>query len=103
MRLAGTEAPGAGDTVPVSFGLLLNLASVLGAEATAENLASYVASYLGETEKNADLDRMIAAAVAYTRDFIVPTLKKRAPQGGEVEALTRTGCSACVSRWRCGC
>ncbi|KEO90778.1 lysine--tRNA ligase [Erythrobacter longus] len=85
--LAGAEAPGAGDTVPVSFGLLLNLASVLGAEATAENLSNYVASYLGETEKNADLDRMITAAVAYTRDFIVPTLKKRAPQGGEVDAL----------------
>ncbi|MEP1420936.1 MAG: lysine--tRNA ligase [Erythrobacter sp.] len=85
--LATPEAPGAGDTVPVSFGLLLNLASVLGAEATAENLAGYVASYLGETEKNADLDRMIEAAVTYTRDFIVPTLKKRAPAGGEVEAL----------------
>ncbi|MEP0392090.1 lysine--tRNA ligase, partial [Erythrobacter sp.] len=54
--LATPEAPGAGDTVPVSFGLLLNLASVLGAEATAENLAGYVASYLGETEKNADLE-----------------------------------------------
>ncbi|MEP6091845.1 MAG: lysine--tRNA ligase [Erythrobacter sp.] len=85
--LATPEAPGAGDTVPVSFGLLLNLASVLGAEATAENLAGYVASYLGETEKNADLERMIEAAVTYTRDFIVPTLKKRAPAGGEVEAL----------------
>ena len=85
--LAGAEAPGAGDTVPVSFGLLLNLASVLGSEATAENLAGYVESYLGETEKNADLDRMIEAAVAYTRDFIVPTLNKRGAVGGEVEAL----------------
>ena len=85
--LSTPEAPGAGDTVPVSFGLLLNLASVLGSEATAENLAGYVESYLGETEKNADLDRMIEAAVAYTRDFIVPTLNKRGAVGGEVEAL----------------
>ncbi|MEM1050781.1 MAG: lysine--tRNA ligase [Pseudomonadota bacterium] len=85
--LTTPQAPGAGDTIPVSFGLLLNLASVLGAEATAENLASYVESYLGETEASADLDRMIEAAVAYTRDFIVPTLKKRAPVGGEIGAL----------------
>ena len=81
------NAPGAGDTVPVSFGLLLNLASVLGAEATAENVAEYLTSYLGEPVSNPAIDAMIDAAVAYTRDFIVPTLNKRAPSANEAEAL----------------
>ena len=81
------DAPGAGDTVPVSFGLLLNLASVLGAEATAENVADYLTSYLGEPVNNPAVDAMIAADVAYTRDFIVPTLNKRAPSANEAAAL----------------
>ncbi|MEP3757989.1 MAG: lysine--tRNA ligase, partial [Marinomonas sp.] len=83
----GPDAPGAGDTVPVSFGLLLNLASVLGAEATAANVAEYLESYLGEPVNNPAVDAMIEAAVAYTSDFIVPTLHKRAPAGGEIAAL----------------
>ncbi len=83
----GPDAAGAGDTVPVSFGLLLNLASVLGAEATAENVADYLESYLGAPVSNPAVDAMIDAAVAYTRDFIVPTLNKRAPVGGEIAAL----------------
>jgi lysyl-tRNA synthetase class 1 len=85
--MAGPDATGAGDTVPVSFGLLLNLASVLGAEATAENVADYLTSYLGKPVDNPDVDAMIAAAVAYTRDFIVPTLNKRAPSANEAAAL----------------
>jgi lysyl-tRNA synthetase class 1 len=86
--MAGPEdAKGAGDTVPVSFGLLLNLASVLGAEATAENVSDYLTSYLGKPVDNPDVDAMIAAAVAYTRDFIVPTLNKRAPSANEAAAL----------------
>lgn len=85
--LSTPDAPGAGDTVPVSFGLLLNLASVLGAEATSENLATYVDNYLGEPTDNPHLDAMIDAAVAYTRDFIVPTLNKRGPSAIEAAAL----------------
>ncbi len=85
--LATPEAPGAGDTVPVTFGLLLNLASVLGAEASAQNVAEYLESYLGEPVANPAIDAMIDAAVAYTRDFIVPTLNKRAPTATEAEAL----------------
>ncbi|MEP3050022.1 MAG: lysine--tRNA ligase [Erythrobacter sp.] len=80
-------APGAGDRLPVTYGLLLNLASVLGTEATAENLAEYVDNYLGEATSNPYLDRLIDCAVAYTRDFIVPTLKKRAPSAIEAGAL----------------
>ena len=81
------EAPGAGDSLPVSFGLLLNLASVLGSEATEENLADYLDTYLHGLERGPDLDTLIASAVAYTRDYIVPTLSKRAPEPNEAQAL----------------
>jgi len=81
------EAPGAGDTLPVSHGLLLNLASVLGAEATREALTDYLRTYLGDVEIRPELAALIESAINYTRDYIVPTLKKRAPVGGEVEAL----------------
>ncbi|MHA6334169.1 lysine--tRNA ligase [Qipengyuania sp. CAU 1752] len=81
------EAPGAGESLPVSFGLLLNLASVLGSEATEENLADYLDTYLHGVERGPDLDTLIASAVAYTRDYIVPTLSKRAPEPNEAQAL----------------
>lgn len=81
------EAPGAGDTLPVSYGLLLNLASVLGAEATREALTDYLRTYLGDVEIRPELAALIESAINYTRDYIVPTLNKRAPVGGEVEAL----------------
>ena len=81
------EAPGAGDTLPVSYGLLLNLASVLGAEATREALTDYLRTYLGDVEIRPELAALIESAINSTRDYIVPTLNKRAPVGGEVEAL----------------
>ena len=81
------EAPGAGDTLPVSYGLLLNLASVLGAEATREALTDYLRTYLDDVEIRPELAALIESAINYTRDYIVPTLNKRAPVGGEVEAL----------------
>jgi len=84
---SGPDAPGAGDSLPVGFGLLLNLASVLGSEATRDNVAEYLDSYLGETVRSPELNAMIVAAVNYTRDFIVPTLNKRAPSENEAAAL----------------
>jgi len=83
----GPDAPGAGDKLTVPYSLLLNLVSVLGLEATPDNLAEYVASYTGAPVEDADLRRLIEAAVNYNRDFVAPTLAKRAPVGGEVEAL----------------
>jgi lysyl-tRNA synthetase, class I len=83
----GSEAPGAGDSLPVTYGLLLNLASVLGAEATEENLRDYLESYIGAGKITQELAVLIGTAVAYTRDYIVPTLKKRAPTENEAEAL----------------
>ncbi|WP_341859401.1 lysine--tRNA ligase [Qipengyuania sp. GPGPB31] len=81
------EAPGAGDSLPVTYGLLLNLASVLGAEASEDALRDYLASYIGDSRITPELEVLIATAVTYTRDYIVPTLDKRAPSANEAEAL----------------
>jgi len=86
--LAGSDAPGAGDTLSVPYSLLLNLVSVLGLEATPANLAEYVASYTGAPVDDPALIRLIECAVNYNRDFVAPNLKKRAPVAGEVAALT---------------
>ena len=64
------EAPGAGDSLPVTYGLLLNLAS-----------------YIGDGRITPELEVLIATAVTYTRDYIVPTLDKRAPSTNEAKAL----------------
>ena len=82
------EAPGAGDSLPVTYGLLLNLASVLGTEASEENLREYLQSFLGDGSITPDVEVLIATAVAYTRDYIAPTLSKRAPAANEAAALT---------------
>ena len=83
----GSEAPGAGDSLPVTYGLLLNLASVLGAEASEAALRDYLESYIGAGRITPELEVLIATAVAYTRDYIVPTLNKRAPAPNEAAAL----------------
>ena len=83
----GSEAPGAGDSLPVTYGLLLNLASVLGAEATVPNLREYLESYIGAGKVTPELDVLIVNAVNYTRDYIAPTLNKRAPTPNEAKAL----------------
>ena len=83
----GSEAPGAGESLPVTYGLLLNLASVLGAEASEASLRDYLESYIGAGQITPELEVLIGTAVAYTRDYIVPTLDKRAPTTNEAEAL----------------
>ena len=83
----GAEAPGAGDSLPVTYGLLLNLASVLGAEASEASLRDYLESYIGAGRVTPELEVLIGTAVAYTRDYIVPTLDKRAPTANEAKAL----------------
>lgn len=87
-RIDGPDAPGAGESLAVPYSLLLNLVSVLGLEATPENLAEYVASYTGAPVEDPALIGLIECAVNYNRDFVAPTLAKRAPVGGEVAALT---------------
>jgi lysyl-tRNA synthetase class 1 len=80
---------GAGDALPVPFSLLLNLVGVLGAEATREAVWSYLGNYIADADPAAHpaLDDLVGKALAYNRDFIAPTLIKRAPIGGEVAAL----------------
>ena len=86
---AGAEVPGAGDTLPVPFSLLLNLVGVLGAGATREAVWSYLGNYVEGADPAAHpaLDGLVGKALAYNRDFVAPTLAKRAPVGGEVGAL----------------
>ncbi|APE29100.1 lysine--tRNA ligase [Aurantiacibacter gangjinensis] len=78
---------GAGDSLPVTYGLLLNLASVLGTEASADSLRDYVASYSDDAAGNPHVERLIETAIAYNRDFVAPTLNKRAPTDSEAGAL----------------
>jgi lysyl-tRNA synthetase class 1 len=76
------------ETLPVTFGLLLNLVGVMG-EATKAQVWGYLANYLPDAtpEKHPALDQLIGYALAYGRDFIAPTLNRRAPEGVEAEAL----------------
>ena len=83
------EAPGAGDKLPVTFGLLLNLVSVLGAEASHEQVWSYLGNYIHDADPahHPELDVLVDKALAYNRDFVAPTLDKRAPSENEAAAL----------------
>jgi len=85
----GAEAPGAGDRLPVTYGLLLNLVGVLGAGATREQVWSYLANYVADAapERHPQLDRLVDTALAYNRDFVAPTLQRRAPAANEAAAL----------------
>jgi lysyl-tRNA synthetase class 1 len=88
LRVTG-DGSGAGDTLPVSFGLLLNLVGVLGAHASRDQVWSYLANYVENADPAAHpaLDALVTRALAYNRDFIAPTLIRRKPEGGEVAAL----------------
>jgi lysyl-tRNA synthetase, class I len=79
--------------LPVTFGLLLNLVGVLGAEANENSVWSYLQRYWREAgEKFPELEEMIRLAVNYGRDFVVPTLRRRAPDGREADALADLDC-----------
>mgnify|MGYP001555982424 CR=1 FL=1 len=75
--------------LPVSFGLLLNLVGVMGAEATAERVWAYLSNYVeGATpEGHPRLAGLVENALAYNRDFVAPTLHRRAPEESEAAAL----------------
>ncbi len=85
----GAEAPGAGDSLPVSYGLLLNLVGVLGAQATSDQVWSYLGNYVEDAspQNYPDLDVLVQTALAYNRDFVAPRLNKRKPQANEAAAL----------------
>jgi lysyl-tRNA synthetase class 1 len=80
---------GDGDTLPVSYGLLLNLVGVLGAGATHEQVWSYLGNYIHDADPahHPELETLVDRAIAYNRDFVAPTLHKRAPEPNEAAAL----------------
>ncbi len=86
---ANGDQSGAGDKLPVTYGLLLNLVGVLGAQATREQVWSYLGNYVENADPAAhpELDKLVTNALAYNRDFIAPTLLRRKPEGSEAEAL----------------
>jgi len=76
------------ETLPISFGLLLNLVGVLG-EADRGIIWGYLRNYVPDASPEAypALDRLIEHAIAYHRDFIAPTLSRRKPDVAEAAAL----------------
>jgi lysyl-tRNA synthetase class 1 len=76
------------ERVPVSFGLLLNLASVCNSE-DKSILWGFVSRYVPEAcpETHRLLDRLLDYAVAYYRDFVKPSKHYRAPSTMERAAL----------------
>jgi len=88
LRAAG-DGSGEGDTLPVTYGLLLNLVGVLGAGATREQVWNYLTNYVENADPAAhpDLDVLVGTALAYNRDFVAPTLARRAPEANEAAAL----------------
>jgi lysyl-tRNA synthetase class 1 len=86
---ANGNAVGAGEKLPVTYGLVLNLVGVLSANATREQVWSYLANYVEDARHEAHpaLDALVTCALAYNRDFIAPTLQRRKPEENEVAAL----------------
>ncbi len=82
----GGEVP-ASDMV-VSFAMLLNLASVSGAEET-ETLWGFIRRYAPDAtpEDNPQLDRAAAAAIRYYADFVRPQKAFRLPEERERAAI----------------
>lgn len=86
---ANGDTGGAGDTLPVTYGLLLNLVGVLGAQATRAQVWSYLGNYVENADPAAHpaLDTLVTSALAYNRDFVAPTLQRRKPEPNEAAAL----------------
>ncbi|GAA3697731.1 lysine--tRNA ligase [Sphingomonas cynarae] len=76
------------ETLPVTFGLLLNLASLPGV-GDAKTMWAFLHRYdpALSAETHPALDKLIGYAVAYGRDFVAPTLNRRAPTASEAQAL----------------
>jgi len=76
------------ESVPLSFGLLMNLASVCNTEDKAV-LWGFVGRYAKDArpENHPILDSLIGFALKYYRDFVKPTKKHRAPTENERWAL----------------
>ncbi len=85
-HIHGGEVPES--TLMVPFAMLLNLASVSGAE-DKEALWGFIRRYAPEAtaDTHPDLDQAAGFAVRYFNDFVKPTRQHRAPTDQEREAL----------------
>ena len=85
------NGPPPAETLPVTFGLLLNLVGVMGSGATREQVWGYLANYVADASPQSypALDDLIGYALAYARDFVAPALQRRKPEGVETAALER--------------
>ncbi|MBX9795415.1 lysine--tRNA ligase [Sphingomonas sp.] len=83
------NGPPPADALPVTFGLLLNLVGVMGAGATPAQVWGYLANYVPDASPEAypALTTLIDRALAYNRDYVAPTLKRRAPTAEEAQGL----------------
>ncbi|MGX7953127.1 lysine--tRNA ligase [Tsuneonella sp. HG249] len=83
------ERKGAGDSLPVTYSLLLNLIGVLGASATREQVWSYLGNYVANADPAAhpELDKLVGNALAYNRDLVAPELSRTSPSANEAMAL----------------
>ena len=75
-------------SMPISFGMLLNLAAVVNADEPSV-LWGFITRYAdGATpENNPALDKLVGYAVAYYRDFVKPAKKYRLPNEQETAAM----------------
>jgi lysyl-tRNA synthetase class 1 len=85
-HIHGGKVPGT--ALPLTYGLLLNLVSLPGI-ADQDTAWRFVQRYAPGTSPVTDpeLDELIGLAVNYARDFVAPSLKRRAPTPMEAEAL----------------
>ncbi|MDG2533663.1 lysine--tRNA ligase [Sphingomonas sp. HITSZ_GF] len=76
------------ETLPVTFGLLLNLVSLPGV-GNRETIWGFLRRYSPDLspESHPELDRMVGYAIRYAKDFVEPTLQRRAPSEAEAGAL----------------
>ena len=81
---------GAGESLPVTYGLLLNLVGVASTD-DKDLIWGFVKRYAAEAspESHPELDALIDHALAYFRDFVKDSLERRAPDEQEAAALRR--------------
>lgn len=85
-HIHGDNAPG--EKLPVTFGMLLNLAGVCNAE-DPQVLWAFLQRYAPGTSPagNPILNQLVGYAIAYYRDFVKPAKRYRAPSAAERAAI----------------